>query len=77
MLVFNIRVNVYYTVRPIKDVANMARYFDLPRDVAERRVPELLEFIQLSERANANVEPLSGGMKRRLSLAATGAACCT
>src|ERR1044071_9199292 len=46
-----------------------ARYFDLPRDVTERRIPELLEFIQLSERADANVEPLSGGMKRRLTIA--------
>src|SRR6266404_6315119 len=46
-----------------------ARYFDLPRDLAERRVVELLEFVQLSERADANVEPLSGGMKRRLTIA--------
>jgi lipooligosaccharide transport system ATP-binding protein len=46
-----------------------ARYFDIPRAVAERRVRELLDFVQLSERAGSEVEPLSGGMKRRLTIA--------
>ncbi len=46
-----------------------ARYFDVPRPAAERRVAELLEFVQLSERADASVEPLSGGLKRRLTIA--------
>jgi lipooligosaccharide transport system ATP-binding protein len=46
-----------------------ARYFDIPRDVAARRADELLEFVQLSERASSEVEPLSGGMKRRLTIA--------
>jgi lipooligosaccharide transport system ATP-binding protein len=46
-----------------------ARYFDIPREVAARRADELLEFVQLSERANSEVEPLSGGMKRRLTIA--------
>src|SRR5215212_2288158 len=45
------------------------RYFDLPRKVVERRAEELLEFVQLSERADAQVEQLSGGMKRRLLVA--------
>jgi lipooligosaccharide transport system ATP-binding protein len=45
------------------------RYFDLPRGVIRRRAAELLEFVQLSERANDEVEPLSGGMKRRLTIA--------
>ena len=35
----------------------------------EERADELLEFVQLSERANDRVEPLSGGMKRRLTIA--------
>ena len=34
-----------------------------------RRADELLEFTQLTERANDKVEPLSGGMKRRLTIA--------
>jgi lipooligosaccharide transport system ATP-binding protein len=46
-----------------------ARYFDIPRDVARRRANELLEFVQLAERATDQVEPLSGGMKRRLTIA--------
>jgi lipooligosaccharide transport system ATP-binding protein len=45
------------------------RYFDLPRKVVRRRAEELLEFVQLSERADAQVEHLSGGMKRRLLIA--------
>ena len=45
------------------------RYFDLPRDVVGRRADELLDFVQLTERAKDAVEPLSGGMKRRLTIA--------
>ena len=45
------------------------RYFDLSRAEARRRTAELLEFVQLSERADSRVEPLSGGMKRRLTIA--------
>jgi lipooligosaccharide transport system ATP-binding protein len=45
------------------------RYYDLPRKVARQRADELLEFVELSERANARVEQLSGGMKRRLLIA--------
>jgi lipooligosaccharide transport system ATP-binding protein len=46
-----------------------ARYFGIPRSVARERAAELLEFVQLSERAKDKVEPLSGGMKRRLTIA--------
>ena len=45
------------------------RYFDLPRKLVRQRAEELLEFVQLSERAGAKVEHLSGGMKRRLLIA--------
>jgi len=45
------------------------RYFDLSRAEARRRADELLEFAQLSDRADDQVEPLSGGMKRRLTIA--------
>lgn len=45
------------------------RYFGLSRKVARERVDELLEFVQLTEKANATVEDLSGGMKRRLTIA--------
>ena len=46
-----------------------ARYFDIPRHVAEKRADELLRFVELHDRAGAQVEPLSGGMKRRLTIA--------
>jgi ABC-2 type transport system ATP-binding protein len=45
------------------------RFFDLPWDEAARRADELLEFVQLHERAKDKVDQLSGGMKRRLSVA--------
>ena len=46
-----------------------ARYFDIPGEVARARTNELLEFVQLAERAGDQVDPLSGGMKRRLTIA--------
>lgn len=46
-----------------------ARYFDLPRKVARERADELLEFVELSEKAGSEVYQLSGGMKRRLLIA--------
>ena len=46
-----------------------ARYFDIPKEAFRKRAQELLEFVQLEERAADQVEPLSGGMKRRLTIA--------
>jgi lipooligosaccharide transport system ATP-binding protein len=45
------------------------RYFGLSRRAVRAKADELLEFVQLSERADSKVEPLSGGMKRRLTIA--------
>ena len=45
------------------------RYFGLPRAQVRAKAVELLEFAQLTERADDPVEPLSGGMKRRLTIA--------
>jgi lipooligosaccharide transport system ATP-binding protein len=45
------------------------RYFDMPRKVIRARAEQLLDFAQLTERANDRVDPLSGGMKRRLTIA--------
>ena len=45
------------------------RYYDIPRKQAQRKAEELLEFVQLTEKADAAVEHLSGGMKRRLLIA--------
>lgn len=45
------------------------RYFGLPRAEVRSRVEELLEFVQLTEKSGAMVDGLSGGMKRRLTIA--------
>ncbi|WP_448638352.1 ABC transporter ATP-binding protein [Geodermatophilus sp. URMC 63] len=45
------------------------RYFGLPRATVRQRAAELLDFVQLSDRAGDRVEPLSGGMKRRVTIA--------
>jgi len=55
------------TVR--ENIVVYGRYFGLPRSVLKQRADELLEFVELSDRADDRVEPLSGGMKRRLTIA--------
>ena len=45
------------------------RYFGLPRKFVKNKIDELLVFAQLEEKRNAKVESLSGGMKRRLTIA--------
>ncbi|TFB90973.1 ABC transporter ATP-binding protein [Cryobacterium sp. HLT2-28] len=45
------------------------RYFGLPRAQVARRADELLEFAQLTDKAKSKVDALSGGMKRRLTIA--------
>ncbi|MGH8883241.1 MAG: ABC transporter ATP-binding protein, partial [Stackebrandtia sp.] len=46
-----------------------ARYFGIKYAVARTRARELLEFVRLSDRADMKVDDLSGGMKRRLTIA--------
>jgi len=55
------------TVR--ENIIIYGRYFGLARDELGKRADQLLEFVQLNERAADRVEPLSGGMKRRLTIA--------
>ena len=52
-----------------ENLVTYARYFGIPRRTAKVKADELLDFVQLSERADSKVEPLSGGMKRRLTIA--------
>ena len=60
-------LDVELTVR--ENLIIYGRYFGLPRDVIAERAARLLEFVQLADRAADQVEPLSGGMKRRLTIA--------
>jgi len=53
----------------LENLITYGRYFRLPRKEIQKRAAELLEFVQLTEKANESVERLSGGMKRRLILA--------
>ena len=55
------------TVR--QNITTYARYFGIRGRVSRGRAAELLDFVQLADRADSLVEPLSGGMKRRLTIA--------
>jgi lipooligosaccharide transport system ATP-binding protein len=60
-------LDVELTVR--ENLLVYGRYFGLPRNVIRERTDQLLEFVQLADRGNAKVDDLSGGMKRRLTIA--------
>src|SRR5215467_9697325 len=60
-------LDVELTVR--ENLLIYGRYFGLPREVIAERTARLLEFVQLTDRAADQVDPLSGGMKRRLTIA--------
>jgi lipooligosaccharide transport system ATP-binding protein len=60
-------LDIELTVR--ENLTTYARFFGIARAEARRRADELLQFVQLAERANSKVDPLSGGMKRRLTIA--------
>jgi len=55
------------TVR--ENLITYSRYFDIPKEEAERRADELLVFFQLEAKRDTAIDKLSGGMKRRLLLA--------
>ena len=60
-------LDVELTVR--ENLSIYGRYFGLSRAEVGERADRLLDFVQLSERGASKVEPLSGGMKRRLTIA--------
>ena len=60
-------LDVELTVR--ENLLIYGRYFGLPRALIAERTARLLDFVQLTDRADDQVEPLSGGMKRRLTIA--------
>jgi lipooligosaccharide transport system ATP-binding protein len=53
----------------VENLTTYGRYFGIPRRELGRRARELLAFVELADRADSRVEPLSGGMKRRLTIA--------
>ncbi len=54
---------------PLDNLVIYGRYFDIPRSECVERARELLEFVQLTDRSGGRVDALSGGMKRRLTIA--------
>jgi len=56
-----------FTVR--ENLVIYGRYFRLPRAMLDERIPRLLEFAGLAGKAQTSIRTLSGGMKRRLTLA--------
>ena len=56
-----------FTVR--ENLVIYGRYFRMARDLLDERIPRLLEFAGLAGKADTSIRTLSGGMKRRLTLA--------
>ena len=56
-----------FTVK--ENLSMYGRYFRLDPKVLSERIPRLLDMVELSPRANDPISTLSGGMKRRLTLA--------
>lgn len=61
--------NLDTELRCRENLITYGRYFGLPRDYLRQRADDLLAFAQLTEKANEKVDNLSGGMKRRLTIA--------
>ena len=61
--------NLDQELRVRENLLTYGRFFGMSRAEVATRADELLEFAQLTDRANSKVEPLSGGMKRRLTIA--------
>jgi lipooligosaccharide transport system ATP-binding protein len=53
----------------LENLSVYARYFDIPGKISRPAALELLDFVELRDKANSNIRNLSGGMKRRLLLA--------
>ena len=61
--------NLDQELRVRENLLTYGRFFGMSRAEVATRADKLLEFAQLTDRANSKVEPLSGGMKRRLTIA--------
>jgi lipooligosaccharide transport system ATP-binding protein len=53
----------------LQNLKIFAKYYAIPRKIANPRIEELLEFMELTEKKKAKIKQLSGGMKRRLVIA--------
>ena len=53
----------------VQNLVTYGRYFGIPRKVARERAEQLLEFVRLTDKRTAHIDDLSGGMKRRVTIA--------
>ena len=53
----------------LQNLVTYGRYFGMPRKVVRARAEQLLEFVRLTEKRTAHIDDLSGGMKRRVTIA--------
>jgi lipooligosaccharide transport system ATP-binding protein len=53
----------------IQNLMIYSRFYDMPAGTAKERIQYLLDFLELSEKADSKIRELSGGMKRRLVIA--------
>lgn len=56
-------------LKVLENLLVYSRYFRIPKDEAEKRSRELLDFIRVTDKSEAKIDALSGGMKRRLIIA--------
>lgn len=61
--------NVDEELNVIQNLMIYSRFYDMPKTTAKERIEYLLDFLELSEKANSKIRELSGGMKRRLVIA--------
>lgn len=61
--------NLDVELRVRENLIIYGRYFGLPHKFLKKKADELIEFAQLTEKAKTKVDDLSGGMKRRLTIA--------
>jgi len=63
------KMNLDHSLKVRENLTFHAAYFGLPKKVREERADELLEWLQLKDRANDRIDRLSGGMTQRIMIA--------
>ncbi len=61
--------NLDYELSVVQNLYIFSKYFGLSKKEAISRIEELLDFMELTEKRNVKIRELSGGMKRRLTIA--------
>lgn len=62
-------VNLDTDLTVYENLIIFSQFFDIPKKIGEKRIKELLKFVELETKANARIDELSTGMKRRLLIA--------